>query len=93
MFKAADDEGASLIKACVEGDKEGEVGVMEDLATKIDINEVAMNKTRSVDNDHGEIFSTLVPKTWAVASGNQHETQEMESGDEELKVEADTCDE
>ena len=66
--------------------------MIEDLATKIDIKEVAMNKTTSVDKGHDEISSTLVPDTWATMSGNLRETQETEGGSKELKVKADTCD-
>ena len=42
--------------------------MIKDLATKIDMKEVAMNKTTSVDDEHSKIFPTLVPETWAVAS-------------------------
>ena len=41
--------------------------MIKDLATKINMKEVAMNKT-SVDDEHSKIFPTLVPETWAVAS-------------------------
>ena len=54
--------------------------MMKDLATKI-------------DNDHGPIFSTHVPKTWAVALKNQRVTQETEGVGEEPKVEKNTCNE
>ena len=92
VFETTDD-GASQIEACIKGDKECEIDMMKDLATKINIEEAAMNKTISVDNDHDRIFSTHAPETWAVVSKNQRETQEMEGVGEEPKVETNTCDE
>ena len=62
------------------GDKECEIDIMKDLATKI-------------DNDHDRIFFTHVPETSAVAPVCQHETEETEGVGEELKVEKNTCDE
>ena len=87
------DEGASMSKSCViEGCEECEDDAIKELATKNDIeSEVAMGEVMA--DGHVETFSTLVPKTWAVASENQRETQETKSGGEEAKVEADTCDE
>ena len=84
VFETSDNEGASLIKACVKGDKECKADMIEDLATKIDIKEVATNKTTSVDGEHSKTFLTMVPETWAIASENRHETQEME-GDKKGK--------
>ena len=92
VFETTDD-GTSQIEACINGDKECEASVIEDLAAKDDIEEVTMNKITSVDNDHGRIFSTHALETWAVASKNQRETQETEGVGEEPKVEKNTCDE
>ena len=68
VFETTDD-GTSQIEACINGDKECEASVIEDLAAKDDIEEVTMNKITSVDNDHGQIFSTHAPETWAVCRG------------------------
>ena len=68
----------------IEGDKECEVNVIEEVATKNDIElEVAMEE--STVDDHVETF--LIPnlETWVVASGNQRETQERDGGGEEEK--------
>ena len=54
--------------------------MIEDLATKIDIKEVSMNKTISVDDKHSKTFPILVLETWAVATKSQRDTQEMEGG-------------
>ena len=62
--------------------------MIEDLATKIDIKEVAMNKTTSVDDKHSKTFPILVPETWAVASENRQKTQEKDDGSEG-KIKAD----
>ena len=88
VFETSDNEGASLIKACVKGDKECKADMIEDLATKIDIKEVATNKTTSVDGEHSKTFLTMVPETWAVASENRHKTQETDDGGKE-KLKAD----
>ena len=79
VFETTDD-GAKQIEACIKGDKECEIDMMKDLATKI-------------DNDHNRIFSTHVPEIWPVASKNQRETQETKGVSEEPKVEKNTCDE
>ena len=88
VFETSDDEGESLIEACVKGDKKCEANMIEDLATTKDIKEVAINKTTSVHDEHGKTFFTLVLETWEVACKSQHETQEMEGGRGEVKVEA-----
>ena len=49
------------------GDKECDIDMMKDLATKI-------------DNDHDRIFFTHVPETSAVAPVCQRETEETEGG-------------
>ena len=87
VFETSDDEGASMRKSCViEGDKECEADMIEEVATRNDIeSEVAMDK--STVDDRVETFPTLDLETWAVASKCQHETQETESGGEE-KIEA-----
>ena len=46
VFETSDD-GASLIEACIKVDKECEAHVIEDLATKDDIKEMAINKRTS----------------------------------------------
>ena len=82
VFETLDDEGASLIEACINGDKECEDDKIENLATKIDIKEVAMNKITSNNYEHGKTFSTLVLVTWAIVFEKQHKIQETEGGDE-----------
>ena len=91
VFETSDEEGAILIKTCVKGDKDCEANVIEDLATKIDIKEVAMNKTTSVDDKHSKTFPILVLETWAVASENRQKTQEKDDGSKG-KLEADVKD-
>ena len=53
--------------------------------------EMAMDK--SMVDGRVETFSTLVPETWAVASESQRETQKTEGGGDEVKVEANACNE
>ena len=42
-----------------------------------------MDMDESMAYGHVETFLTLYLETWAVASGNQHETKEMDGGGEE----------
>ena len=43
---------------------------VNEAATNNKVKEVGVNITARTDNEHGEIFSTLVPETWPVASRN-----------------------
>ena len=54
---------------------------IEEVATKNDIEEVAMDDTAKAVDQRCMESSMLVPETWAVATESQHETQEMEGGD------------
>ena len=68
--------------------KECEAYVFEEITTDNDIeSEVAMDE--STTDSRIKTFSTLVPKTSAVAPVCQCETGETEGGDDETKVEAD----
>ena len=87
VFETTDDEGASLIKACVKGDEECEVNVVEAVAMRDDI-ESKMAMHESTTDDHVKTFPTLDLETSAVAPKCQHETGETES-DGEAKIEAD----
>ena len=93
VSETSSDEGASMSKACmIKGDKKCEADMIEEIATKNDIeSEVAMDE--SMADGHVETFSTLVPETWADASESKRETQETEGGGEEVKAEANTCEE
>ena len=64
LFETSSGEGTRMSKACViQGDKNCEVDVIEDIATKKDIeSEVAMNE--SMVDGHVKTFSTLVPETF-----------------------------
>ena len=87
VFETTDDEGASLIKACVKGDEECEVDVVEVVAMRNDI-ESKMAMHESTADDHVKTFPTLDLETSAVAPKCQRETGETES-DGEAKIEAD----
>jgi hypothetical protein len=87
VFETTDDEGASLIKACIKGDKECEVDVVEAVAMRKDI-ESKMAMHESTADDHVKTFPTLDLETSAVAPKCQRETGETES-DGEAKIEAD----
>ena len=86
VFETTDDEGASLIKACVKGDEECEVNVVEAVAMRDDI-ESKMAMHESTADDHVKTFPTLDLETSAVAPKCQRETGETES-DGEAKIEA-----
>ena len=101
MFKTSGDEGAHMRKAClIEGDKECEDDMIEEIATKKDIkSEVAMDE--SMADGHVKTFPTPVLETLAVAPVCQRETGETEGRggkktaqhDEEVKIEANAYDE
>ena len=69
-----------MSKACIiKGDKKCEANVIEEIATKNDIeSKVAMDK--SMADECVEDSFTHVPETWAVATQSQCETKEMEGG-------------
>ena len=52
-----------------------------------------VSKDESMADGRVETFSTLVPKTWAVALESKSETQEMEGDGEEVKAKANICEE
>ena len=83
------EKGVSIIDACmIEGDKECEADVIEEVATKDEIeSEVAMNE--SMTDGRGKTLPTLIPEILAVAFEKQCETRETEGGGEKTKAEAD----
>ena len=83
------EKGVSTMDACmIEGDKACEVDVIEEVATKDDIeSEVAMNE--SMTDGRGKTLPTLIPEILAVAFEKQCETRETEGGGEKTKAEAD----
>ena len=79
------EKGVSIIDACmIEGDKECEADVIEEVATKDDIeSEVAMNE--SMADGRGKTLPTLILEISAVAFKKQHETEETEGCGEKTK--------
>ena len=66
--------------------------MIEEISTKNVIkSDVAMDELMA--DSRVETFSTLVPKTWAVALESKSETQEMEGDGEEVKAKANICEE
>ena len=88
MSETSREKGLSIINACmIEGDKECEADVIEEVATKDDIeSEVAMNE--SMADGRGKTLPTLKPEISAVAFEKLCETEETEGVGEKTKVEA-----
>ena len=89
LSETSREKGVSIIDACmIEGDKECEADVIEEVATKDDIeSEVAMNE--SMADGRGKTLPTLIPEISAVAFEKKCETGETEGGGEKMKAEAD----
>ena len=80
----------STIDACmIEGEKSCEADVIEEVATKDDIeSKGAMNE--SMADGRGKTLLTLIPEILVVASEKQRETEETKGGGEKTKTEANT---
>mgnify|MGYP006889260291 CR=1 FL=1 len=65
MSEILSDEEASMSKACMIEENVGcKAYTVDEVAANDKIKEVGVNNTTRADNDHGENFSTLVPKIW-----------------------------
>ena len=86
LSETSREKGVSIIDACmIEGDKACEADVIEEVATKDDIeSEVAMNK--SMADGRGKTLPTLILETSVVVFENQRETEVTGGGDKKGKV-------
>ena len=89
MSETSREKRVSIIDACmIEGDKECEADVIEEVAREDDIeSEVVMNE--SMADGRGKTLPTLKPEISAVAFEKQRETEETEGVGEKTKAIAD----